>query len=152
MATIKMNPPANRLIGNPPKVGIRPTIDGRRKGVREALEDTTMGMARSAADFISKNLRHPNGLPVECVIADTCIGGVAEAAQTAAKFAREGVGVIAYGHPLLVLRLGNDGYGPADPESGVGIQRHRAPGRGLPGGGAGGAQPERAAGLWHLRA
>ena len=93
MATIKMNPPVNRLIGNPPKVGIRPTIDGRRKGVREALEDTTMGMARSAADFISKNLRHPNGLPVECVIADTCIGGVAEAAQTAAKFAREGVGL-----------------------------------------------------------
>ncbi len=93
MATIKMNPPVNRLIGNPPKVGIRPTIDGRRKGVREALEDTTMGMARSAADFLSKNLRHPNGLPVECVIADTCIGGVAEAAQTAAKFAREGVGL-----------------------------------------------------------
>ena len=85
MATIKMNPPVNRLIGNPPKVGIRPTIDGRRKGVRESLEDTTMDMARAQPDFLSKNLRHPNGLPVECVIADTCIGGVAEAARPRPK-------------------------------------------------------------------
>ena len=30
---------------------------------------------------------------MECVIADTCIGGVAEAARTAEKFAREGVGL-----------------------------------------------------------
>ena len=52
-----------------------------------------MGMARNVAAFLSANLRHANGLPVECVIADTCIGGVAEAAQTAAKFAREGVGL-----------------------------------------------------------
>ncbi len=83
----------NRLVGPMPKIGIRPTIDGRRKGVREALEDQTMGMARAAAKLLTDNLRHSNGLPVECVIADTCIGGVAEAAQTAAKFAREGVGL-----------------------------------------------------------
>ena len=90
---IKMNPPQNRLIGDMPKIGIRPTIDGRRKGVRESLEDQTMAMAKSAAEFLTANLRHANGLPVECVIADTCIGGVAEAAQTAEKFAREGVGI-----------------------------------------------------------
>jgi L-fucose isomerase len=90
---MKTNPPKNRLVGDMPKIGIRPTIDGRRKGVRESLEDQTMALARSAADFLSANLRHANGLPVECVIADTCIGGVAEAAQTAEKFAREGVGV-----------------------------------------------------------
>jgi L-fucose isomerase len=76
-----------------PKIGIRPTIDGRRKGVRESLEDQTMGMAKRTADFLSANLRYPDGLPVQCVIADTCIGGVAEAAQTAEKFRREGVGV-----------------------------------------------------------
>jgi len=76
-----------------PKVGIRPTIDGRRRGVRESLEDQTMNQAKAVAAFLSENVRHPNGLPVECVIADTCIGGVAEAAQTAEKFAREGVGV-----------------------------------------------------------
>ena len=90
---LRVNAPRNRLIGAPPKIGIRPTIDGRRRGVRESLEEQTMAMARSAAGFLSANLRHANGLPVECVIADSCIGGVAEAAQTAAKFAREGVGV-----------------------------------------------------------
>jgi L-fucose isomerase len=81
------------LIGSPSKIGIRPTIDGRRQGVRESLEEQTMQMARSVAEFLSANLRHADGLPVECVIADTCIGGVAESAQAAEKFAREGVGV-----------------------------------------------------------
>lgn len=90
---MKVTPPHNRLIGALPKIGIRPAIDGRRRGVRESLEEQTMAMARSAAEFLSKNLRHANGQPVECVIAGTCIGGVAEAAQTAAQFAREGVGV-----------------------------------------------------------
>src|ERR1019366_1784218 len=81
------------LRGTLPKIGIRPAIDGRRKGVRESLEKQTMGMAKAAADFLTKNLRHPNGLPVECVVADTCIGGVAEAADCADKFAHAGVGV-----------------------------------------------------------
>ena len=83
----------NRLIGEMPKIGIRPTIDGRRAGVRESLEKQTLGMAENVAHFLSENVRHPNGQPVECVIADSCIGGVAEAAQTAAKFAHAGVGV-----------------------------------------------------------
>ncbi|MCK4677149.1 MAG: L-fucose isomerase [Bacteroidales bacterium] len=82
-----------RLQGNLPKIGIRPTIDGRLGGVRESLEDQTMGMANNVADFLTNNLRHPDGSPVECVIADSCIGGVTEAAQTAEKFASEGVGV-----------------------------------------------------------
>jgi L-fucose isomerase len=81
-----------RLIGGNPKIGIRPTIDGRRRGVRESLEERTMDLARQVASIITGSLRHGDGTPVECVIADTCIGGVAEAAQTAAKFAREGVG------------------------------------------------------------
>jgi len=85
--------PQKRLRGSLPKIGIRPAIDGRRKGVRESLENQTMGMAKTAAQFLEKNLRHPNGLPVECVIADTCIGGVAEAADCADKFAHAGVGV-----------------------------------------------------------
>lgn len=83
----------NRYYGQLPKIGIRPTIDGRRNGVRESLEETTMNLAKAVAAFLSENLRHYNGEQVECVIADTCIGGVAEAAQTAEKFAREGVGV-----------------------------------------------------------
>ncbi|SDX38763.1 L-fucose isomerase [Paenibacillus sp. CF384] len=76
-----------------PKIGIRPAIDGRRKGIRESLEEQTMEMARSVARLFSENLRYPNGEPVECVIADTCIGGVAEAAACGTKFARENVGV-----------------------------------------------------------
>ena len=88
MATI-----GKRLIGGLPKIGIRPAIDGRREGVRESLEDQTMAQAVSVAEMLTDNLRHSNGLPVECVIADTCIGGVAEAAQAADKFAREGVGL-----------------------------------------------------------
>lgn len=85
--------PVNRLIGSMPKIGIRPAIDGRQRGVRESLEAPTMAMAQATARFLSENLRHYNGLPVECVIADTTIGGVAEAAQAAEKFAREGVGL-----------------------------------------------------------
>ncbi|MFS0781330.1 L-fucose isomerase [Bacillus sp. 1P06AnD] len=83
----------NRYLGMMPKIGIRPTIDGRRKGVRESLEETTMNLAKAVASLLSENIRHSNGDAVECVIADTCIGGVAEAAQAAEKFAREGVGV-----------------------------------------------------------
>jgi L-fucose isomerase len=78
---------------NYPKIGIRPIIDGRRKGIRESLEETTMNMARNVAAFYSKNLRYPDGSPVECVIADTCIGGVKEAANCAVKFERENVGL-----------------------------------------------------------
>lgn len=83
----------NRLIGRLPKVGIRPVIDGRERGVRESLEVQTMNLAKAAAQLIEENLRFPSGEKVECVIADTTIGGVADAAHCADKFNREGVGV-----------------------------------------------------------
>lgn len=76
-----------------PAIGIRPTIDGRRRGVRESLELQTMGMAERVADFLRENLRYPDGSPVECVIADTTIGGVSEASAARAKFAGANVGV-----------------------------------------------------------
>lgn len=85
--------PIRKLTGQLPRVGIRPTIDGRRRGVRESLEEQTMKMARNAARFIEENLRHADGSKVECVIADTCIGGVQESAACADKFSQEGVGV-----------------------------------------------------------
>ena len=88
---MKVQPPAMRLKGGLPKIGIRPTIDGRLGGVRESLEAPTMGMAKAAARLITESLRHPSGHPVECVIADATIGGVAEAAACQEKFAREGV-------------------------------------------------------------
>lgn len=90
---IQINSSFQTVIGDFPKVGIRPAIDGRKRGVRESLEKQTMGMAQIAASLISKNLRYPNGKPVECVIADTCIGGVAEAATCAEKFRKNGVSV-----------------------------------------------------------
>src|SRR6185436_7786472 len=90
---MQVGAPANRLRGALPKIGIRPTIDGRYGGVRESLEGQTRSMAQATADLLTRSLRHACGLPVEVVIADTCIGGVSEAAKCAEKFRREGVGV-----------------------------------------------------------
>ena len=82
-----------RYQGEWPKIGIRPTIDGRMNGVRESLEDQTMNMAKSVAALISSTLKYPDGTPVECVISDTTIGRVAETAACAEKFRRENVAV-----------------------------------------------------------
>jgi L-fucose isomerase len=62
---LKVNAPTNRLIGDIPKIGIRPTIDGHLHSVRESLEKTTMTMAKNVAKLIESTLRHANGLPVE---------------------------------------------------------------------------------------
>lgn len=75
------------------KVGIRPVIDGRRKGVRESLEEQTMNMAKSVSKFLSENIKYPDGTDIECIIADSCIGGVKEAADTAEKFKLNNVGM-----------------------------------------------------------
>jgi len=75
-----------------PKIGIRPTIDGRQGGVRESLEEKTMCLARAVAELITAHVRNGDGSPVECVIADTTIGRVAESAACQEKFEREGVG------------------------------------------------------------
>ena len=75
-----------------PKIGIRPTIDGRQGGVRESLEEKTMTLAVNVASLISSNLKYTDGTPVQCVIADGTIGRVAESAACAEKFEREGVG------------------------------------------------------------
>ncbi len=76
---------------NYPKIGIRPIIDGRWGGVRESLEAQTMGMANAAAKLISENLKYADGTPVQCVIADSTIGGGAEAAKCEEKFSKENV-------------------------------------------------------------
>ncbi|NDP22379.1 MAG: L-fucose isomerase [Paludibacter sp.] len=81
-----------RLQGENPKIGIRPTIDARQGGVRESLETQTMNMAKNLSDFINSSLKYSDGSPVQCVMADTTIGRVDEAAACAEKFRREGVG------------------------------------------------------------
>lgn len=85
----------NRLVGDYPVIGIRPTIDGRRGElkVRESLEEQTMNMAKSAAKLFEENLRYSNGDPVKVVIADTTIGRVGEAAACAEKFKKAGVDI-----------------------------------------------------------
>lgn len=76
-----------------PKIGIRPIIDGRLGGIRESLEEVTMNMAEDVAALYRSKLRYPDGSPVECVLADRCIGGVEEAAACADKFEQEQVGL-----------------------------------------------------------
>ncbi len=83
----------NPVLENLPKIGIRPTIDGRLGGVRESLEEQTMAQARRVATLLEGELKYPTGEAVACVIADTCIGGVAEARACSDKFKRENVGV-----------------------------------------------------------
>ncbi|WP_437124491.1 L-fucose isomerase [Atlantibacter subterraneus] len=76
-----------------PKIGIRPVIDGRRMGVRESLEQQTMDMAKATAQLLAEQLRHPCGATVECVIADTCIAGMAESAACDQRFSTHNVGL-----------------------------------------------------------
>jgi len=83
----------NRFQSQWPKIGIRPTIDGRMGGIRESLENQTMNMAESVVELLTSTLQYPDGTPVACVIADTTIGRVAESAACAEKFLKEGVGV-----------------------------------------------------------
>ena len=82
------------MINSHPRIGIRPIIDGRRGGVRESLEEMTMGMARSVKQLYESTLRYNDGAPVECVIADTTIGGIAEAEAASAKFRDNNVGAV----------------------------------------------------------
>ena len=74
-----------------PKIGIRPTIDGRWGGVREGLEEQTMNMAKAAAKLISENVFYLDGTPAQCVIGCTTIGSGAEAAMVAEQFSKENV-------------------------------------------------------------
>ncbi|WP_152534732.1 L-fucose isomerase [Bacillus cihuensis] len=88
-----INQSDKRWVGEFPRIGIRPVIDGRQGGIRESLEEVTMNMATNVATFIQEQLHYPDGTAVECVIADTTIGGVVEAAQAREKFKKEGVAV-----------------------------------------------------------
>jgi len=82
-----------RLSGSLPKIGIRPTIDGRRKGIRESLEKQTMNLAYKAANLIESSLKHASGEKFQCVISDTTIGGASEASKCEEKFQRGNVQV-----------------------------------------------------------
>ena len=44
-----------------PKIGIRPTIDGRQGGIREGLEEKTMALANAVKNLIEQNLKNGDG-------------------------------------------------------------------------------------------
>lgn len=117
-----------RLQGSMPTIGIRPVIDGRRGGIRESLEDVTMNLAHSVAELLQEKLRHSNGLPVECVVADTCIGGVAEAAQAEEKFSRHGVGLTITVTPSWCYPLETIDVDPHRPKAIYGFNGTERPG------------------------
>jgi L-fucose isomerase len=118
----------NPLFQHLPKIGLRPAIDGRLGGVRESLETQTLGLAERVAELIRGSLRYPNGQPVECVIADGCIGGVAEAAACAEKFAREGVGVSLTVTPCWCYGSETMDMDPATPKAVWGFNGTERPG------------------------
>ena len=129
---------AARYVGDWPKIGIRP---GHRRSPARASASRSKSRRwrwrRRRRTLLSANLRYPDGQPVECVDRRYLHRRRGRSGQAAEKFRREGVGVSTHGHPVLVLRLRDDGHGPAHAQGGVGLQRHRAAGRRLPGGGAG---------------
>lgn len=86
---IKTNPHSN--MSEMPKVGIRPVVDGRRGGIREALEDPTMRQAKNVEKLLQESIQYPNGDSIQTVIAPTTIGGIREASETEKFFKKENV-------------------------------------------------------------
>ena len=110
----------SRLIGDYPVIGIRPIIDARRGplGVRQSLEEQTMGMALAAKKLFEENIRYSNGEPVKVVISDTTIASTKTHHRQSCRGSRlrrsvqkRGRGYHSFRHSLLVLRLRDDGYG-----------------------------------------
>lgn len=74
-----------------PKIGIRPTIDGRQGGVRESLEQKTMAMAEAAKQLIESSLHYADGTPVQCILASQTIGGRGDAGLVQEEFSGENI-------------------------------------------------------------
>ena len=74
-----------------PKIGIRPTIDGRQGGVRESLEEKAMKMAQSAKELIENSLCYADGTPVQCVLASRTIGGRGDAGIVQQEFTGQNI-------------------------------------------------------------
>ncbi len=74
-----------------PRIGIRPTIDGRWGGIREGLEEQTMQMAKDAKKLIEENVFYADGTPAEVVISPCTIGGGKEAYECEQYFVTQNV-------------------------------------------------------------
>ena len=125
-----------------PKIGIRPTIDGRWGGIRESLEAQTMGLAQAAQTLIS-SLRYPDGTPVQAVISPCTIGGGAEAARCEEYFATQNVIATLTVTPCWCYGMETFDMNPQHHQGGMGLQWHGAARRSVSGGSAGGTMPRR---------
>ncbi len=76
---------------NYPAIGIRPIVDSRRLGIRDALEGKVREMAESAKKLIQENVFYADGTPVRVVIFSGSIAGGEEAARCEAEFFGEHV-------------------------------------------------------------
>lgn len=117
----------NLLDGSFPKIGIRPAIDGRR-AVRKTQKERTIAMAEATAEFLEDNITNPNGKSAECVVADKCIGGVAEARQVADQFKEEGVGVSITVSPCWCYGSETMDMNPLTPKAVWGLNSPERPG------------------------
>jgi len=115
-------------MNNRPKIGIRPIIDGRLGGIRESLEDKTMQMATSLAQFLTDHMRYPDGTAIACVIADSCIGGVKEAIDCQKKFEHENVGLSISVTPCWAYGMETMDYTPNIPKAIWGFNGTERPG------------------------
>ncbi len=73
------------------RIGIRPTIDGRRGGIREGLETQTRQMAENAKKLIEENVFYADGSKAEVVVSPCTIGGGREAYECEQYFIKENV-------------------------------------------------------------
>ncbi|MCR4587925.1 MAG: L-fucose isomerase [Lachnospiraceae bacterium] len=74
-----------------PKIGIRPIVDSRRMGIRDALEPKVREMALSAKALIEKHVFYADGTPAQVVVYDGSIACGEEAARCEDYFVRENV-------------------------------------------------------------
>ena len=76
---------------NYPVIGIRPIVDSRRLGIRDALEGKVRQMAESAKRLIQDNVFYADGTPARVVIYSGSIAGGEEAARCEEEFAAQHV-------------------------------------------------------------
>ena len=79
-----------------PAIGIRPIVDSRRLGIRDALEGKVRQMALSAKALIEENVFYADGTPARVVIYSrngeiASIAGGEEAARCEEQFRQENV-------------------------------------------------------------